>query len=174
MKGIETVTVLADSREKNPLVFPTYLSIFGGGDPTKAPPDKARLRIITERTALQTADYALKDMPDGTLIERKGSLEEIFACCLTARDRSRFESQLDRLAAESKDPVLFLEGDPTHLRTSTKRSPHPDAAMDELLFLLRQRNIELLIAQTDTMARRRAAAELVLRRMLAYRRLVNA
>lgn len=154
-------TILVDTREKNPLLFPHTLTVL---DDTRLPSERRRrvIRLRTVKTAMQTGDYALEDEESRCLVERKGSLQEIAGNLLCATDRPRTIACLDRLRESSDRPVLFLEDRPS-------RVPDPDEplALDALNRALHERSIELLVLPTHSISSRRRAGEFVARLLLA-------
>ena len=151
--------VLVDSNEKKELIFPKMLWTYHGER-------KKLVQIETRRKRLVSGDYCLASDPRGTLVERKGSLREIWNNTNTS-DKKRFLSALDRLTKDSDHPILVMEGSPAVLLRPTNHVPEPWKAIDRLNLYLHERGIELLLLPTSTIAGRRAAGEWVLRRMLA-------
>lgn len=108
-----SVTVCVDSREKNPLIFPSSIEVHPQGT-------TRRLRIFTEVRKLDAGDYALKEAPAGAGIERKASLEELCTNFCT-KDWKRQRSALYRLITTYQIPYLLIEASPKQLVT---QSPH--------------------------------------------------
>ena len=81
-----TYTILIDTREKLPLLFPKTIAL---GD--------RLVDLKTRRVRLSTGDYQLDSTrEEGVVVERKRNLEEL-ASNFT-RDWPRFRRALDRLA----------------------------------------------------------------------------
>ena len=157
--------VLVDQRENTPLLFPAYLpTLRDTGVPSKR--NATTVRLATKTKTLAAGDYALEGYEDVALVERKGSLREIFANVLS-EDRTRFVKALDRLASSCRYPLLLLEGDPFQIMQPTKWQECPGYAIDGLFRLLVERRISWCIVSTNTLTRRRAVGELVVRHLLA-------
>lgn len=110
----EQITIIQDSREKNPLTL-------------------SPLRV--EIGTLPTGDYAIKSMPALACIERK-ELGDLLNCLGT--ERERFDREMQRLLAY---PVraLVIEADWSTIELKQYRSRmHPNAVMGSLMGLIAQ------------------------------------
>jgi ERCC4-type nuclease len=158
-------TIVQDTREKKPLLFPANIRVLD--DKTLPTSRKTVLiRVHTVRETLGTGDYLLKGFEGCTMIERKGSLREIAQNCLTKRDRARFVKCLQRMRDAASDPVLLLEGTPLGMTRVTKHVPEPAAAVDALMRLLQEYGIRLFLLPTQTASHRRASGEWALRLLI--------
>lgn len=150
-------TVLVDTREQLPLLFPRTIKVDG----------KGRL-IQVQKVRLEAGDYALKGAEHAVIIERKGSASEVCKNMLDLDDRRRQLAAFDRLAAACRLPILLLEGTPGHLLSESRYAPDPGRAFDALVRELMRRGIHLwLVGQCKLPARRRLVGELCLRLLLA-------
>jgi hypothetical protein len=119
------LTVLIDTREQNPLVFPSTLTWYNGNT----------RHLFTVRTAsskLPTGDYALAGFEDSSLCERKGSMGELRTNLLT-KDRARWEGCIYRLTKECVFPWILLDIPQSERRRVTEYVPEPDKVLDALL-----------------------------------------
>jgi ERCC4-type nuclease len=160
-------TVLVDTREKKPLLFPHSMRVLSPDHlPRKRVP--VRVELTTRRARLETGDYAMQGYPNSVLVERKSGLREVAGNCLTG-DRRRFVECLERLRAACTGPVLLLEGSPSSLLTAPagKGEPDPVLGFDSLLRLLVEYHVQLVMLPTSSLAQRKAAGEVVARLMLA-------
>lgn len=114
-----SVTVEIDDREKYPVLFPPYVRWFDlDGRPHL-------IRVETTRRRLAVGDYRLASAPEGCVVERKGSLEELAGNLLT-RDRRRCLSALLRLVRGCRQPVLLLDFSlPSALNVDGGSGPDP-------------------------------------------------
>lgn len=156
MAKVYPFTILVDSREKQPLRFPSHLVIPDPRDSTK----EAVARLTTKKTTLATGDYQVEQYEPLVCLERKGRMEEVYQNVLTA-DRGRFERELARLHAEFSHPYILVEGTLSQLYQPSKRCPQPEAALSMLNQLSAQYHVPVLFLPGNTSARRRLVAQTV-------------
>ena len=159
-------TIIQDTREKKPLKFPANLKVLDD----KYPPHKQRIttiRIHTLVEKLEAGDYLLQGYEGNTIIERKGSLCEIAKNCLNEKDRVRFIKALVKLKNACEHPILMLEGTPLQMEKPCKNVPNPACAVDGLMRLIREYDIELILLPGKTYSHRRACANWVARLLIA-------
>ena len=158
-------TILKDTREKKPLIFPATLPCL---DDTSPPTSKNSLtvRLTVVDSTLTTGDYALLGHENQVLVERKGCLREVAGNCLTKDGRRRFISQVDRLKEAAVHPYLMLEGSPCELSKPVSNVPKPFLALDALQRILLERRVPLLLLPSNTVAARRALGEWVARLLI--------
>lgn len=137
-------TIIQDTREKLPLVFPHHLTIL---DPTAFPWDRRTFTatLTVQKQTLETGDYLLQGSEQVTLIERKGSLDEVANNCLTRDGRRKFAACCLRLRSSCSKPYLILEGSPSLLSKPLRTGEPPGIALDSLLRLLAEHRIEMLL-----------------------------
>jgi len=151
-------TLIIDTREKKPLIFPANLRMLSGS----SSPHLARtnlVRLHSKKEKLDTGDYLLRGYETVTMIERKGSLREVATNCLNKNDRKRFIACLERMKDACSEPILLLEGTPLETLRKSKHVPEPGAAVDALMRLLTEYEIKLLLLPTSSSAQRRATGE---------------
>lgn len=154
IKPPKSVTVLVDTREQDPFLFPVNIIYY----PDRYESSRVLVGIKTKRVALETGDYYLDGFDTVCGIERKKNLSEIATNVLT-KDRRRFISALDRLANQFAHPYMVIEAthmdlyhplqwrDPNQLEHEGDRDPPPpERVIDALMRDLTARNIHLITA----------------------------
>jgi len=161
MSNDRKVTVLVDSREQKPLLFPKIMVAGGRGR-----------QIVTETVKLGAGDYMLKSyLHDGpcVIVERKASISEIFNNMLDPKDSRRQKRAFDKLVTACDYPILIIEGSVGSLSRVTKYAPDPALALDALLRETMVRGIHLwFVGECGMPAKRRMVGELIVRAMLAW------
>ena len=130
------VTLLIDTREKRPLLFPERVLYY---DRDKKP---HLVRVDTARLSLRTGDYALEGYADRALVERKGSVRELCDNLLTG-DRRRALSSLHRLAFGGTKSALLIEAKLSDFHPADPQLTGPPQALCELLRLASDYHIDL-------------------------------
>lgn len=150
----QRITILQDKREKTPLIFPKTL-----------PRERKSIFIDIEKATLPTGDYALKGHEKTCLIERKGSLDELCACTMGAKNANFLgtDGQLDRLAASCDIPILLIERSLKHLTTPTRYAKNPPAILDSVMSQCLRRGIALYVVPGGSVQHRRLLGEFVAR-----------
>jgi len=161
MASERTITVIQDTREKNPLLFPATMTLRG-----------RRYTIEVFKMAMVAGDYTVQLPPAGlwgrAIVERKAGLREVFNNLLTA-DKRRFNKAIKRLCDETEHPILLLEARPSELVTPSKYFPNPGPIAQKLFDLCAEKGITLLmLGRAANVASRRLLGEVVLRILLAY------
>lgn len=165
-------TILADDREKKPLLFPNYLPfLHPNGSITT-------IRLHATKCRLPTADYAL--FPDAIsesteapyllaahstacVVECKRSLDELANNLLLKTKRDHFEAQLERMARTYARSVLLLQIPITDLTNPSPRTQSPFHVMDILQRLCFRHSISLHLLGNTSEAASRATGEWVAR-----------
>lgn len=154
---MQTLTILQDTREQVPLLFPSTLSIGG-----------RRYRIHVKKKKLDAGDYALEGT-NTAIIERKASIRELFKNLVTD-DKRRTKKAFDRLCKATSNPILLLEGSPGDL-LADKNVYNSGAVLQKLLDECAERGISIIfVGKCRYPARRRQVGELVIRTLAAYKR----
>jgi hypothetical protein len=155
MKGV--ITIIADTREQKPLLFPRTIRLQGG----------ARLLKVV-RSKLDLGDYAIQGAEGGCVIERKGSIAEISKNTLDGRDAARQRAAFDRLA-QAAAPIILIEQSVGDLMRVNKYAEDPGLAMDILLREAMSRGIQVwFVGNCGMPSKRRMVGELVARAMVAH------
>lgn len=103
----KSITVLMDTREKCPLIFPTNIEL------ALCPDRTINVPVTVSRQTMNAGDYSL--YLDGTshettvLVERKGSALEIANNLLPGSDSARQSRSFHRLSSSCAHPILLLE-----------------------------------------------------------------
>lgn len=161
MPPLREATIIIDSREQVPLLFPKSILLHR----PSLPPLTVLLHTLV--STLTTGDYALLSHEGVCLVERKASIAEVSGNCLS-KDRERFERTLARLA-DVAHPYLLLEGSPADLLRPSERAPSPEEALSCLLSRLTHHRITPIFAgRCSTPDSRRAAGSLVAHLLLSH------
>ena len=158
------ITVIQDTREKRPLLFPAILKLWG---------HLYTVKLVKRR--LEAGDYCLQGpnnqpLTQPALIERKASVAEIRNNFFTA-DKHRMKRALDKLCKASHHPILLFEASPSDILKPTKRIPNPGGVIQRLIDECARRRIEELWVGACAFApKRRAVGELALRFLASYAR----
>lgn len=167
----KTVTILTDSREKQPLLFPgclvvhTRSSWWGRAEPTF-------IKVKTPKpVALPAGDYCIKGKQDRCIIETKRSIDEL-AGNVSAADRKRFTAALNRLCDACEHPILMLDFLPLAIWQSKNPNSRTDPihALDVVLDIVAERGIQLVWGSQrgGSLQARRRLGEIVLRLLLHH------
>jgi hypothetical protein len=158
-------TIIQDTRERQPLIFPSHLVVSSSGT------RRATVTITVVEKQILTGDYLVDGFEDCCVVERKKNLDEIAANCgftcpagelkyqPSSRKRHNFIAELERLRKDCKYPVLFFEGSPIDLLNSTSRIPTPEPVIHSFLDLMMRYNMGVHFAPMATLAQRRRAGE---------------
>jgi ERCC4-type nuclease len=163
MKAISSVTVLVDTREKIPLLFPQHLEWvpYAGMDPRT-------IRLYTEHKKLEAGDYTIKGHEPTVLMERKYSARELHTNLCTG-DRARFIAAIEKLAESCAFPYLLLDFTPWEMYTVSEEVKKPWLVFDHLSQVVHRYGLRLLYAGgCHRAARRRILGDQVTRLMMAH------
>lgn len=162
-----TLTVIRDSNEQRPLLFPANLRVW---EETVSSPmlheSGVLIRIKTKKQRLPVGDYRIEEFGDIVGVERKGSIDELLQNTMT-RDRTRFLKALSGFIGTYRYPILYIDMIPGELW-----KPHSDLepwrAIDRLFGTISLAGVDVLwgTRKAPTPAIRRRVGELVLRRMI--------
>lgn len=158
---MKTLTVVIDSREKRPLVFPATLEVW-----TR---NKAeRVQVQTETAKLDAGDYLLKGFEDRAVVERKGSVRELAQNLLT-RDQLRQGRAFRRLADACEHPYLFLHTTATSLLSANQYNSEPDRLVQKLAWALDKFGLHfILVPLTSSVASRRLVGTIALNLLVGH------
>ncbi len=157
--GSTDKVIVVDSREKIPLLFPSYLSVRNRALPAESQATQM-VRLHTVKRELKTGDYVLEGS-NGAAVERKKDLDELAGNLATGPGRRRFLDCLRRLSSEFRRPWILLEGDPLSLQKVKGPGVNPSAVRDLLLESVIEYNVGLMVLPSHTASHRRAVAEWV-------------
>lgn len=155
------ITVVIDTREKTPLIFPANFSwTLGRGH------KRYLVGVTTRHQKLETGDYLLAEWPSECVVERKSGAQELFKNLCT-KDYARHSRAFRRLSYSCPHPILLVESDPVSFHQFAIREDAP-YLLDYLHHDVRRWNIDLMWGGRHfSPARRRLLGEILLRRILS-------
>lgn len=157
------VTVIVDTREQRPLLFPDTLMWY-----SKRSGDGVQYQVVVKRKCLKTADYALEGWEREVLVERKGSLKELHAN-LFSTDKARSDRSFERLAESTKNPYLLLDMSPSQFWKPNRWANEPARIFDALMYLTTRLNIRVWFSGPCKIhSTRRVLGEQMIRMMMAH------
>lgn len=118
----KNVTVIVDTREKCPLIFPTNIEL------ALCPDRIINVPVSIVRQTMSAGDYSI--YIDGishettVLVERKGSALELANNLLPGSDSARQSRSFHRLSSSCTHPILLLEFPFTDLLRPSSNLPH--------------------------------------------------
>ncbi len=150
-----SLIVEVDTRERDPFLFPGTVELWVN--------DRPRIvSVETVRTKLDAGDYRLAEARDQCVIERKGSLREVWSN-LFSKDSSRQLRAFGRLAHSSRSPYLFLQVAPAEWLTPTAYVPSPQRLLARLSRCLDRFGLSLCqVSPSNAAASLRVAGTLAL------------
>lgn len=156
------LTVVVDSREKQPLVFPSRMEW------TDTRWRRHLLDIETETRTVDAGDYYIDGYEDIIRIERKGSISEVRNNLIGA-DKRRALSALGRFQKSCKYPYLYIDESLIGFNRKSQYVQFPDGVQDFLFRELAARGISLLwLPDQSSMLGKRLIGETLLRIMWAH------
>lgn len=159
----DRVTVLIDSREKRPLLFPSWID-FREDRTLKVHPIQIRTKVVT----MPAGDYTLEGYDHITVMETKRSLRELFNNVCT-KDWDRETKALKRLAECCEYPYLVWEMTPSELFRKSAHVPDPQLVYDRWMQAMARFNLRLMFAGGGIgPGPRRKLGEQLVRIMLAH------
>lgn len=108
---MDKLKVIIDSRERNPLLFPDVLVVFGQAAVCRSEKPKTYL-VDTKVQTMRAGDYTLEGYEKLVLVERKAGIEQELMKNTLSGDRERFFRALGRLAETASYPYLYIEALP--------------------------------------------------------------
>lgn len=161
MKLPRVLTVVVDSREQRPLLFPSTVALYSGRSRTPTVHE-----VRTEAAALREGDYILADFPDVGGVERKADLRELVGCLVAG---NRLEQQLRRMHRTYASPCLMLELGVGAMLGAHKQPPKAAAGLtyDRLCRLLIEMPTPILWATSSTPSAKKRGGEAVVRFLAA-------
>lgn len=170
-RGVRSVTVFVDTREKFPIQFPSFIPWYYGnnGVPMLLP-------IRVRKKTLHAGDYTLKGWEDTIRIERKASVQEL-AKNFMSDDWPRQRRALEKLRDACKYRILLCDGgmgDFTRYIYSEKfkktyTMPDPSAVMDQMMQACAFYRLQLwMVGGARTSSTRTRLGGMLVSLMLAY------
>lgn len=134
------VTVLIDTREKRPILFPSTIKI--------AHPERIYIElpinVETKKSKLSFGDYALEGHESVCVFERKASQLEIYKNLNEHHDRIRQAKAFRRLTSSCDFPYLLVEASPAELLATNKIAKQPELICHRLGLALAQYGLHAL------------------------------
>lgn len=149
-----------DDREKRPLLFPRFLTMWDPSSPPTKPRQKT-VEITTASARLPTGDYLLEGFADRCVVERKAHLTELWTNLTDSKRRINWIAELERLRSGCSKPILLLEGHPLSLSKDVRPHVKPDVCRDILIRDLDEYGIGFFMLPGETPNHRRAMADWV-------------
>ena len=153
------ITIEADTREKYPVTFPDNILIPHPEISTK----NIMIKVLVEHTKLECGDYRIKEYPDCCVIERKGSILEIYKNMMDAIDSVRQAKSFRKLSAVEY-PYLMIEASPVETVTPTPELQCPELALHRLAVAAAKYGLHLLwlpLKRHDPSVRRKVGTMMV-------------
>lgn len=172
----KSVTVLVDSREKKPLLFPRMIVLHSELPDQK--PEPSVIKVQVNRVTMSEGDYALKGQQSIALVERKGGIDELCQN-VTKPDSTRFMAAINRLVQATKYPYLFLDMTPLSLWSSQRPTPtthgngqsmDPMWVFDRLLRVATTKNLRIIwgTQRSPGPSSRKRLGEIILRLLIHH------
>lgn len=157
------ITVLIDSRERHPLLFPKWITVH----PDRSG-EEVHVEVSTEIVVMPAGDYTLKGYDHVCIAETKRSLRELCNNICT-NDWNREVRALRRLSESCKYPLLIWEMTPSELFRTSSFVPDPHLVFDRWMQIVVRFNLRLMLAGGGKgPGPRRTLGEQMVRLMLAY------
>lgn len=158
----DTLTVVVDSREKNPLLFSNS---FEWTD------QRMKSRIVQVKTEVETVDagdYYLRGYEDVVRIERKGSIAEVQQN-LFGGDRGRAMRAFKKFQDSCEYPYLLIDESVVGMNRKSRYCKRPKMVQDFLYRELAVRRIGLLwLPQLTSVSGKKIVTDSLLRIMWAH------
>lgn len=178
MAGNSKIRLVVDNREKRPLPLPRVLKVLAGNAVPKTRPQWITLEVESTERRLEVADYVLEGnggalyLGDGfgaAVVERKGSIRELYNNLYGGKPRINFERLLARMNERFRHPTLVYDaGMPGLLKPNTAfrlrgQVVEPAIVVDGLIRLCYAYGVGLQIVDGATKRKRELAGEYVVR-----------
>jgi len=157
------IVIVADTRERYPLLFPKTIACWELGK-------RKIVKVKKKKEKLETGDYLLENYSHLGIVERKGSVSEI-SSNLFSSDSARQLRAFSRLQKTCKYPILFLEMNPYQLLKGPYHMPGVDSSilLSKLMVVLSRYYFHLLwFPWAKSTTGRLLAGEVILHLLLSY------
>lgn len=154
-----SICVQVDTREKYPVLFPDNILIPHPEISSK----NLMIKVTVENVCLQCGDYRLKEYPECCVIERKGSILEIYKNMMDTNDSIRQAKSFRKLSAVEY-PYLMIEASPVETVTATPELQCPELALHRLAVAAAKYGLHLLwlpLKRHDPSVRRKVGTMMV-------------
>jgi hypothetical protein len=165
-----SVTVLVDTREKQPLLFPRRIEFFPYGvHRLLRGAEPSIIGVRTKRRTLKVADYTVEKWEHLTAAEKKGGIDELITN-VSAGDIARFRMAIVAFATSVRHPFLFLTCLPTSVWCASPRNRSASVArvLDIVLATAADLDLQLIWGgrASPLPGVRRRLGDIILRAML--------
>lgn len=168
----KTLTVIADSNEQKPILFPSSI-VWRDTNAKMIPPLEKkrtfRIGIKVESRRIDAGDYCFAEYPTIVGIERKGSIDELAQNSCT-KDATRFINALGRFRDTYEYPILYCDFTVLGLYSVNKKGSKesPDRIIDRFFGTTTFAGIELVFGGTQptSVSNKRKVGNFLLRLML--------
>jgi hypothetical protein len=158
----QKVTVLIDSREKQPLLFPSWIEWHG--DLTSG---THQIQILTKIVTLDAGDYTLEGYEDICIIETKRSLREL--CNNVGTEWPRACKALYKLSKACDYPYVVWELTASDCMRKSKHVPDPGLIIDRWMHAITRLDLRLMwVGNSLAPGPRRKLGGQLVRLMLAH------
>ena len=164
----ESITVLVDTREQYPLLFPAHITI------EKRVRDKRqqlRIPVKVKKQKLDYGDYALEGYEHCCIFERKSGTWELTTNLYNDKDMIRACKAFKRLADNCVFPYLILESTPSQLLKGKiqNNSKAPESLMYRLASVIAKYRLSAMwVPKPSSSTAKRDIGTAVLHIMLAH------
>ena len=156
------ITVLIDSREKRPLLFPSWIEWYG--DRTL---ESRQIQVLTKVSRMESGDYTIEGYDKVCIIETKRSLRELHGNVCT--EWPRVAKALSKLSKACKYPYVVWEMSTSDLLRASKHVPDPVLIMDRWMQALTRLDLRLMWVGAHSLpGPRRKLGEQLVRLILAH------
>lgn len=159
-----TVTILIDTRERIPLLFPAWIDFQADRSG-----ETHHIKVNTDNVCMPAGDYTLRGHDDVCIFETKRSMSELHRnVCTIDWDRER--KALQRLGDACTYKYLLWELTPSELGLKTKYVPDPAVVIDRWMQAIQRFGLRLMLSGTSNKGPgpRRKLGDLVVRTMLTH------
>lgn len=157
------VTVIIDSRERTPLLFPGWIDWWVDRTSEVRP-----IEVKTKRMVMPAGDYTLEGHDDVCIIETKRSMRELHSNVCT-KEWTRVARALSRLVDSCKYPYLVLELTPSEMFRESQHVPNPRQVFSLWMQIAARLDLRVMfVGGATNPGPRRKLGEQLLRLMLAH------
>jgi ERCC4-type nuclease len=118
----DEITVLVDTREQIPILFPDSLQIPHPEIPYK----QITVFVKQRKIKLDCGDYALQGYQNVCVIERKASQMELWKNLFNPRDKARQAKSFRKLKSSCEFPYILIETSPAELLSNNPKIKCPE------------------------------------------------
>lgn len=136
----DRITMLIDTREKYPLMFPDFVRISHPELTFKEIP----IKVETKKVALPYGDYALEGYESVCAVERKATQLELFKNLNHSVDRIRQSKAFRKLSTSCEYPYILIEASPAELLANNPKIKNPEIIVHRIGLALAKYNLRAI------------------------------